>query len=217
MERNKGLHFSAEREREREGAQWWLALSRALTPPPLLGGRSHSRASIFTKLTLHFLPGSVVTVMVVLDPVSPLLSEEKFQQRQASLTCHGQATKPFQNLQATLSERLGLPLYLVQITKIQCYYLCTRLFCGSLFVFCYERTHQLFLFLLFCLISHILLIFSTQSKKGEGMFNKGCVKCKNEFFSVSKISSQLAKCKNRRLLNQQSREIRCTHLFPTDF
>ena len=48
--------------------------------------------------------------MVVLDPVLPLLSEEKFQQRQGPLTCHGQATKPFQNLQATLSKRLGLGL-----------------------------------------------------------------------------------------------------------
>ena len=67
----------------------------------------------FYKTDPSFPTSSVVTVMVVLDPVSPLLSEEKFQQSQGPLTCHGQATKPFQNLQATLSERLGLPLYLV--------------------------------------------------------------------------------------------------------
>ena len=81
-----------------------------------------------------------MTVMVVLDPVSPLLSEEKFQQRQGSLTCHGQATKPFQNLQATLSERLGLGLPSLDnkdIVLIPLY----RSFLGSLFVFSYERTH----------------------------------------------------------------------------
>ena len=112
MERNKGLHFSAERERERGGLVVASTEQSAhATPTP---GWPIARQGLnFYKTDPSFPTSSVVTVMVVLDPVSPLLSEEKFQQRQASLTCHGQATKPFQNLQATLSERLGLPLYLV--------------------------------------------------------------------------------------------------------